>query len=75
MRTMSVREFRGALSALDELVYREGEIIITKHGRPLARVGPMDPRRPAPSHADLRASIPYQKVPSETLVREDRERG
>ncbi len=35
----------------------------------------MEPCRSAPSHADLRASIPYQQVPSETLIREDRERG
>ena len=76
MRTMSVREFRGALTALDEIVSREGEIIVTCHGRPLARVVPMTPNsRPAPSHADLRAAIPYQHTSSELLIREDRDRG
>jgi prevent-host-death family protein len=72
---MSIRELRGSLSNLDEIVERDGEIVITRHGRPLARVTPMNPSRAAPSHADLRATIPHQDVPSEVLIREDRERG
>jgi prevent-host-death family protein len=70
---MSVREFRGALTALDTVVAREGEIVITCHGRPLARVVPMTPARPAPSHADLRAALPFQEIASEFLVRRDRD--
>ncbi len=75
MRTMSIREFRESLSALDEIVKKEQEILVTRHGRALARVTPVDSCRSAPSHADLRAGMPYQDVPSEVLIREDRERG
>jgi prevent-host-death family protein len=75
MRTMSIRELRAALSALEEIVENDGEIVVTRHGRPLAKVVPMSPRCAAPSHAGLRATIPYQTVPAEVLIREDRERG
>ena len=75
MRTMSIREFRDSLSVLEQIVEKDGEILVTRHGRALAKVVPVNPCRPAPSHADLRASMPYQTVPSEVLIREDRERG
>jgi prevent-host-death family protein len=75
MRTMSIREFRDSLSTLDEIVNKEQEILVTRHGRALARVTPVTPCRSAPSHADLRAGMPCQTVPSEVLIREDRERG
>jgi antitoxin (DNA-binding transcriptional repressor) of toxin-antitoxin stability system len=75
MRAMSIREFRDSLSMLDQIVEKEQEILVTRHGRALARVTPVNPCRTAPSHADLRASMPPQSVPSEVLIREDRERG
>ena len=72
---MSIRELRDSLSSLGEIVENDREILVTRHGRALARLVPVDPWRPAPSHADLRASMVAQSVPSEELVREDRERG
>ena len=75
MRTMSIRELRGALTSIGEIVEREGDVVITRHGRPLARLVPLNPCRSAPSHADLRASMPFMGVPSEDLIRADRERG
>jgi prevent-host-death family protein len=75
MRSMSIRELRGSLPSIGELVEREGEIVITRHGRGLAKLVPLNPVRSAPSHADLRASMSYLAVPSEELVRLDRERG
>jgi prevent-host-death family protein len=75
MRTMSIRELRGALSSIGDIVEREGDVVLTRHGRPLARLVPLNPRHSAPSHADLRAAMPFMVVPSEDLVRTDRERG
>ena len=70
---MSIREARAALTRLDEILGREGEITVTRHGRPVARILSLLSPRPAPSHAALRASIPRQEVPSEVLVRQERD--
>jgi prevent-host-death family protein len=75
MRTMSIRELRVSLSAISEIVEKEGDVVLTRHGRPLVRLVPLNPVRGAPSHADLRASMPRMPVPSEQLIRADRERG
>ena len=75
MRTMSIRELRASLSSIDEIVERDGDVVLTRNGRPLVRMVPLNPRLTAPSHADLRAGMPYLRVPSEDLIRADRERG
>jgi antitoxin (DNA-binding transcriptional repressor) of toxin-antitoxin stability system len=72
---MSIRELRDSLSSLGEIVEKDREILVTRHGRALAKLVAVTPCRSAPSHADLRASMPRQSVPSEDLIREDRERG
>ena len=74
MNTLSIREMRGALGQLDELLAKEGEILVTRYGRPVARVVPVsEVPRQVPSHADLRAAMPRISTPSEELVRRDRE--
>jgi prevent-host-death family protein len=73
MRTMSIRELRDSLSFIGEIVSRDGEVVLTRHGRPLAKLVSLSPGRSAPSHADLRASMPYLSEPSEQLVRADRD--
>lgn len=75
MRSMSIRELRDSLASLGEIVEEEREILVTRHGRVLAKLVAPGPPRQAPSHADLRAGMPYQAVPSEELVAQDRERG
>jgi prevent-host-death family protein len=75
MRSMSIRELRDSLSSLQAIVEQEGEVIITRHGRELAKLVPLQPRRGVPSHADLRSSMPFMAAGSEELVRADRERG
>jgi prevent-host-death family protein len=74
MRVMSIRDLRDSLSSLGEIVEREGEVVVTRHGRPLVKVVALNPVRKAPSHAALRGSMPRMAVPSEHLVRADRER-
>jgi len=73
MKSLTIRQMRAALSRLDQVVGQEGEIVVTRRGRALARVLPMRPRRTLPSHADLRARMPRLVVPSEVLVRQDRD--
>jgi prevent-host-death family protein len=73
MKTLTIREIRSALPHLDEIVAEAGEVVITRRGRPLARIVPVRPRGGMPSRAALRASMPKMKVPSEVLIRQDRD--
>jgi len=73
MKTLNIREARAELGRLDALLEDEGEIIITRRGRPIARIQPMRQRRPRPTHAELRAAMPRLDVGSEVLVRQDRD--
>ena len=73
MTTLNIREMRAALTRLDEILTREGEILVTKRGRAIARLVPVRPAASMPSHADLRARMPRLTVPSEVLVRQDRD--
>lgn len=74
VKTLTIREMRGALGRLDQIVAREGEILVTRRGRAVARLLPVPSTRPMPSHADLRARMGPLRVPSEVLVRQDRDR-
>jgi antitoxin (DNA-binding transcriptional repressor) of toxin-antitoxin stability system len=73
MISLNIREMRAALTRLDEILTREGEILVTKRGRAIARLVPVRPAASMPSHADLRARMPRLTVPSEVLVRQDRD--
>jgi prevent-host-death family protein len=73
VRELTVREMRKNLGRLGELVEGEGEVVITRRGTPIARLLPVKNVRRRPSHAELRASMPFLKAPSEKLVRADRD--
>jgi antitoxin (DNA-binding transcriptional repressor) of toxin-antitoxin stability system len=73
MKTLSIREMRTALTHLDELVAEEGEILLTRHGRAMARILPVKAQCRLPSHADLRARMPRMAAGSEVLVGKDRD--
>jgi antitoxin (DNA-binding transcriptional repressor) of toxin-antitoxin stability system len=52
----------------------EGEMVLTRRGRPIARLVPIAPELPVgPPNADLRAMLPMQVVPSEVLLRQERD--
>jgi prevent-host-death family protein len=70
MKTLSVTELRATLSRIEEVLNDAGEVIVTRRGRPIARILPM---RGMPSLAEFRASMPRMKVPSKVLVRQDRD--
>jgi len=73
MKSLSIREVRKELAQLDELVAREGEIVVTRRGQPIARLLPLRSKRGMPSHADLRASMPPLQTGSEVQLRTERD--
>ena len=73
MKTIPIREARQALSHLSSLLAKEDELIITRHGKPVARLARVRPRKPIPSHRILRESMPKMREGSEKLIREDRD--
>lgn len=79
MKNLNVREVRQELAHLEDLLQQEGELVITRRGKPVARVLPFEtsavpttPKR-VPSMKWLRDQMPYQEIGSEVLIREDRD--
>ncbi len=75
MQTLGIREIRQRYEILKETLEAEGEVILTHHGKPFARVLPLEPVKPRKRwkpHPEL-ADIPFQHVPSEVYISEDRE--
>jgi len=72
MNSPTIRQPRQALSYLETLLASEGEITITRRGRPIARVTPLDRKRSMPSHRELRDKMEPMNVGSEDLIRNDR---
>ena len=76
MQTLGIREIRQRYEILKETLEAEGEVILTHHGKPFARVLPLEPVKPKKKwqpHHELRALMPANLVPSEVLLAEDRE--
>lgn len=75
MRTITIREAREGLSHPEQLFAADDEVIVTRRGEPVARILPIKPVTKAKirSLAAFRASQPFQSVPSEVLIAEDRE--
>jgi len=75
MRTAGVREARQNLSALLDEVKKGREVMITEHGRPVAKLVPPDrPRgKGFPDLAAFRRTMPVLDPPLSTTIEEDRE--
>ncbi len=75
MRRAGVREARQNLSALLDEVKRGREVLITEHGRPVAKLVPAKPPRGtrAPDFAALRRKMPVFRPPLSATLDEDRE--
>jgi prevent-host-death family protein len=73
MRSISVREIRSALPRLEHLLAEEGELLITRNGKPVARVLPSALEGRIPSKAELRRKMRRLEGGSEVLIREDRD--
>ena len=76
-KTLGVREMRASYDVLHKALEQEGEVVLTHHGKPFARVLPLEtvatPKRKVRSLAAFRATMPFQEIPSEVLIREDRD--
>jgi prevent-host-death family protein len=74
MVTVTLVEAKARLSRLLDKVEGGEEVVITRHGRPVARLSPVSrPRQPVRSLAEFRAGMPRLRKPSAVLVREMRE--
>lgn len=73
MKELSIREAREQLTAIEELVAKEGEIVLTRRGKAVARILPLSGPRRLPSCSRLRAQMPRMKTTSEALVRRERD--
>lgn len=73
MIVLNVREMRANIGRLDELVDEAGELIVSRHGQPIARVLPISRRRPRPDHADLRQRMLELTPASADLIRPERD--
>ncbi len=76
MKTLNVRELRQATPHLKETLASEGELLLVSNGEPIARLLPVvaRPRSKLPSMKAFRDSMPLMEIPSEVLIREDRDR-
>jgi antitoxin (DNA-binding transcriptional repressor) of toxin-antitoxin stability system len=73
MRRVSVREMRALLPELESTLAEEGELLLTRHGKPIARLTSLSGPRHRLSTAALRAQMKPLRVPSEVLIRQDRD--
>ncbi len=75
MRTAGVREARQNLSALLDEVKKGREVVITEHGRPVAKLVPPDrPRgKGIPNLAAIRRRMPVFDPPLSTTLDEVRD--
>ena len=72
MKALSIRQMRASLGELDRLIEAEGELVVTRRGKAIARVVPLEPQRNMPSHSEFRRSLPRLSSSAE-LIREDRD--
>ena len=74
MQTINVRELRNTIPHLRETLAREHELVLVSKGEPVARILPMNAPLRFKSMKWLRDQMKPSPVPSEVLIREDRDR-
>ncbi len=74
MKIINVRELRSEIPRLRETLAREHELVLVSNGEPVARILPIPKKRQVASLAEHRAKMPMVKVPTEVLLREERDR-
>lgn len=74
METISVADTKAHLSELLNRVEKGEEIVVTRRGKPVARLSPVKSRRkPFPSLAEFRSEIPPLKTTGSEVLRMIRE--
>lgn len=74
MQILNVRELRNTIPHLRETLEREHELVLVSNGEPVARILPMTSPPKFASMAWLRAQTPEMAIPSEVLIRQERDR-
>lgn len=72
MSTMTIREMRANLGRLDRELQKDGQITLTKNGRPIAKIVPIGNAGEHPGHAALRARTKRLRG-SAKYIRQDRD--
>lgn len=73
MKTLTIREAREGLSHPEQMFADADEVLVVRRGEAVARILPAEPKRKARSLAGHRAKLPFQEVPSEVLLRDERD--
>ena len=73
MKKLTIREAREGLSHPEKMFAENEEVLVVRHGQPIARILPAVPRPQLRSLRDFLAGQPMQTVPSEAVLAEDRE--
>lgn len=74
MKTVTIREAREGLSHPEQLFAADDEVVVMRHGEPVARILPVGkPRHKIRSLAAFRASQKPMTPPLSQTVSEDRE--
>jgi len=70
---LSIREAHQSLPSIEQILLLESTVTITKRGKEIAQVIPVNREVSIPSHCILRDKTLRQKTGSEQLVRADRD--
>lgn len=74
MVTVNLAQAKARLSELIDEVEKGEGVVITRHGKPVARLSPIEqPKKPLRSLAALRASMPRWGTSSAKLLRQMRD--
>ncbi len=73
MKTLTIREAREGLSHPEQMFAGNDEVLVVRHGEPVARILPVARRHGLRSLSAFLADQPMQSIPSEVLLAEDRE--
>jgi len=74
MKTINVRELRSEIPRLRETLRKEHELVLVSNGEPVARILPAARKRRVASLSAHRATMQQVAVPSEALLRDERDR-
>ena len=73
MKTLTIREARRGLSHPEQMFADTNEVLVVCRDKPVVRILPVKLKMRVRSLAAFRASQPMQFIPSEVLIREDRD--
>ncbi len=73
MHRVNVREARESISRLLAEVERGEEVVISRHGKPVARLAQLEREPRFSNRSDFRASLPSGRISSVDLMRKIRD--